>query len=285
MPHLVLESEQYGVLSLNGLVEARVGVQATAGATGLGLPPVQAQFREGVGDGAVFRGRRVLSRDIDVPLFIKTEDRDELKATMSQLALILSGEVTLRFVEDDSLSWFVKAHRIGGGEYVYGQDTTGEDHLMTVITFKAGDPYWSRSEPSSKTLRAASGRGLLDGSLSALRVSGAQAIGSLTLSNPGDADAYPVWEVKGPGSNFVATMNGQTFAWNGTLSAGKTLTIDTFTGLVRDSDGLNRYSELAPAPLFWTIPPGTGVASASLANTDATSEIKCTWRPRKWLVI
>jgi hypothetical protein len=108
----------------------------------------------------------------------------------------------------------------------------------------------------------------------------------MTLDNTGDAIAYPVWTVFGPGDTFKAiSPTGETLFWNASLSAGQRLTIDTRSGTVVDGTGTNRYASLAPAPRFWSLPPGTLTCTASLLNTTTASKIVCSWQARKWLVI
>lgn len=285
---LVIESPR-GNFDLNGIAQNGEGVQAVAGLTGLGLPSRSVQWLEGAGDGALFRGKRVLSRDIDIPLHFLAKDRQSLKALLSRFALVLADEVTIRLVDDDEVgSWYVKAHLVGGGDYSYGDDTRGENDFKTVVTFRSGDPYWTSSELQRATVaNAGAGRGLLNGPLSKMKVAASQAIGTLALNNEGDATAFPVWQITGPGQQLDVTnlSTGEKFTWTGTLSAGQSLTIDTQTGLVTDNLGANRYDLMGPAPRLWSVPPGSTQASVQMTATTSASRIEATWRPRKWLVI
>jgi hypothetical protein len=95
-----------------------------------------------------------------------------------------------------------------------------------------------------------------------------------------------VWEVTGPGDSFTATnAAGQTIAWMAGLADGETLTIDTRHGTVVDSHGANRYADLAPAPRFWAVPPGSTTAWVTWDHTvPGRSQVVCRWQPRRWLV-
>lgn len=284
MPSLRLESST-DTIDLDEQLRTGRGFQVHAGVVGLGLPAVATQWVEGAGDGATFRGRRALPRDIDLPITILSDTRDELEADMDRLALALAGECKLRLLDDDGSSWYAKVHRVGGGDYSYGQDTTGERELKLVITMRAGDPYWTAEEPLQASVTEGAPRGLLP-RLVSLRVSASQAIGEVTLENPGTAPAYPTWVVYGPGDNFKAiSPSGETLHWEGALLLGETLTINTRTGSVVDGTGASRYSELAAAPRMWQVPTGVNVATASFQNTTPDSRIVVTWRPRKWMVI
>ncbi|WP_202902311.1 hypothetical protein [Salinispora pacifica] len=259
------------VINLDDVLMRGEGFQAMPGLTGLGLPDISTQWLAGAGDGALFRGQRVLPRDIDLPLYFSAPDRAGLQRLVSRLALMMAGPCTLRLVEDGGSSWYTEVRRVGGGDYVYGVDTIGNQDLRLVLTLRAGQPYWTSSVETRKVIEHGSGgRGLLLSGLARLQVAASQAIGSMTLENTGDAPAYPVWEVNGPGSAFHArSVEGHEFMWVGTLLPDEKLIVDTGSGAVTDGTGVNRYAELAPAPKLWSIPPGTTTAHVSLEDTSA----------------
>ncbi|AKY03702.1 hypothetical protein AVT26_gp20 [Streptomyces phage Lannister] len=273
-------------LDLDQVETSGYGVQALTGVSGLGLPPVAVQWIEGAGDGAVYRRTRTLARDIDIPLDIVGRNRADLKKHLSRLALMLAGPCTLRMIEDDGTDWSTGVVRVGGGEYTYGVDSIGTTDLQTVITLRAGDPYWTSSVITSKQVGGDLTATPFVSSFMSMPVAASQAIGSIQLENTGDAVAYPVWEIFGPGNNFKAVSpSGETLHWTGSLTAGQRLIVDTRRGTVVDSTGANRYSELATAPRFWAIDPGISTAEASLLDVTNASKIVCSWRARKWMVI
>ncbi|WJN62798.1 Dit-like tail protein [Streptomyces phage phiScoe2] len=285
MAKLLLENA-LDSLSLNGIEDEGTGVQATTGVTGLGLPPVSVQWLEGAGDGAMYRRTRVLARDIDIPLDIVAPNRDALKKTLSRLAQLLAGPCTLRLVEDDGSSWATDVVRVGGGEYTYGENTIGNKDVQTVITFRAGDPYWTSSVSTTQQIGGTSTASPFMASFMTMPVASSQAIGDIALENTGDVPAYPVWTVYGPGDNFKAiSPTGETLWWKGTLAAGQSLIVDTQKGTVKREDGSNQYGLLAPAPRFWAVEPGISTCTASLLNTTSASKITVAWKPRKWMVI
>jgi hypothetical protein len=285
VPKLLLVSGA-DTIDLNEIDDKGVGFQAKSGVTGLGLPPVSVQWLEGAGDGAVFRGTRVQTRDIDLPIEILALDRADLQAKLSRLALVLAGGCTLVLDEGNGVTWSTEVHRVGGGEYTYGDDTVGGREFQTVITLRAGDPYFTSSVQQVRTISGAAGASAFLANMVTMAIAPSQAIGAIDLSNSGDAAAYPVWEVRGPGDHFTATSpTGETLKWNGTLTVGQKLIVDTRKGTVKDETGANRYDLLDTAPRFWTVQPGDSTAVASLLNTTSASQITCSWYPRKWMVI
>ncbi|WP_438470791.1 phage tail family protein [Streptomyces asiaticus] len=285
MPKLLLASET-DTLNLNEIDDKGLGYQAKTGVTGFGLPPVSVQWLEGAGDGATFRGRRILTRDIDIPLEILARDRRHLKQLTSRLALALAGKCTLTLLDDDGTRWTTDVYRTGGGEYSYGADTIGEREFQTVITLRSPDPFWTSAESQIRYVGGDEGASPFLSGLATLKVAASQAIGEIELNNSGDAEAYPIWEITGPGRNFRAVSPaGERLSWNGTLAANQHLIIDTRKGVVVDQSGANRYAELAEAPRFWTVKPGLSTATAQLEDIAPVSKIACSWRPRKWMVI
>ncbi|WP_309228953.1 phage distal tail protein [Streptomyces lunaelactis] len=271
-------------LDLNGFETDGLGFQALAGATGLGLPQLAVQWLEGAGDGAAYRGRRVLPRDIDIPLDIVGRDRTHLAELVTRLARVLADEsgLTLTYIDSEGVRWSTAVAWIGGGEMDAG---AGSRDVQTVITLRAPSPYFLSESPQTVTIGGATAGAFLS-SMSSMPLASSQAIGSVQLANEGDVPAYPVWEVTGPGDNFKAiSPTGKTLHWTGTLTTGQKLIVDMGAGTVKDETGANQYASLATAPQFWSVAPGTSTATASLLNTTSASKVVCSWRPRKWVVI
>ncbi len=295
MARLRLESTTDS-FDLDGVMGSGFGVVALEGASGVGLPVVSTQWVEGAGNGATYRGERVLPRDLDLPLLIVSPDRATMRGTMTRLARMLAGPMTFRFIDNDETSWTLDVRRAGGGQIVLGADTDRDlTRASTVVTLRAGDPFWTAGEAQRAVVAGISGRGLIkdpDGAgvgkatLSALRLSSSQTIGQFSMVNDGDAPARPVWTITGPGSGLVITSStGESFSWTGTLVSTDVLVIDTARATVT-LNGVSAYAQLGPAPRLWQVPPGTTTANVTFnATNTATSRIVAEWRPRRWTVI
>lgn len=225
-------------LDLGALLNGSEGVQAVAGLTGAGLPPVSVQWSEGAGDGASYRGQRVLPRNIDIPLHIVGDSRASLRATVKRLAMILAAPATLRLTDTGGEQWTLGVVRVGGGDFIYGVDTDGEHELPLVITLRAGQPFWTAVAPVEV-------------------VKSTFTTTTITPSNPGSVETPPVWEIRGPGKNLVITSpTGEKLSWNGQLANGETILIDSAKGTVTDLAGASRYANLGPSPRFAKVKPG-----------------------------
>ncbi|MEV3858483.1 phage tail family protein [Streptomyces sp. NPDC050095] len=271
-------------INLSGLETDGVGYQALAGATGLGLPQLSVQWLEGAGDGAAYRGRRVLPRDIDLPMDIVGRDRGHLSDLITRLARVLATEngLTLTCIDSAGGRWSTPVAWTGGGEI---DPSSGDRDAQTTITLRSSTPYFLAEAPQTVRIGGATASPFLS-QLTAMPLAASQAIGSVELTNDGDTLAYPVFQVYGPGDNFKAIgPNGETLHYTGAITSTGSITIDMGTGVVRDGSGANVYRYLATAPRFWSVPPGTSTISVSLLNTTTASRIVVSWRPRKWVVI
>lgn len=251
---LVLSSAT-DTLALDSVEKNGSGVQVQPSVMGLGLPPKQIQWLEGAGDGAKARGRRTLSRTIDMRVYILGTSHADLVSWCARLARMLAGPAVLTFYDNDNVAWQLNVEHVGGGDWTYGVDTNGGKDLDTVITLKAGDPFWTRS--------TSEGQGLGNG-------------GAITLNNSGDAKAYPIWTATNA-SRVFARLGGDQFDWQGPRLG--TVVIDSRNGTVR-GDGANRYDGLAAGPRFFTLPPGQ-----STVTVVCDGLLSVTWYPRKWMVI
>jgi len=161
--------------------------------------------------------------------------------------------------------------------------------LLTVITVQAGRPYWESIDSEGREIAPEGvGKGLLGPgqSLVQLILGSVDGFGSVTFSNTGDVEAWPVWTMYAPFSGFaLVRSDGLALEWVGatTKSTGYII-VDSLSGTVVDETGANRYGELEPAPKFFSIEPGTSQASVVLSAATAGSRANVAWRPRKMVL-
>jgi hypothetical protein len=238
MVRLELESPD-DLISLASVSETGTGTEALSGVTGLGFPPRDAQYSSGAGNGSKFRHMRFKERNIDIPLYLLGDDREDLEAILKRLALALLQPCILRFV-DGAESWVLEDVRmVGGGDYIYGKNTVGDIDLDMVITLRSEKPFWKKEETEGGNLADMEG-------------------GLVALTNSGDAPSPPRVTLTGPGMNFTARneQTGEELSWDGVLYLGEELVIDFDTQTAIDGYGENRYREFSPAPQFFDIDPG-----------------------------
>lgn len=282
-------SRELTISSSNGSVTfgAESGIKALISVRGTGLPPVNTQWFEGVGDGATYRGARILPRVLDLPIKVVGSSREIVQQRMSLLSRILAPEsgIVRLTLSLSGISYYLDTVRTGGGDWDFGSDTDGATFLKTVLTLQAGDPYWTSVDASSLTISLSGlGRGLLKStSLSKLQVSTTSALGSVTFYNDGDAQAYPQWVITAPFDGFnLVSPSGDALTWVGTKATGY-IRIDSKTGTIVDETGANQYAGLSAAPRFWTVPAGEQVGVVELTNATVDSRVDVVWHERKWV--
>ena len=154
-------------------------------------------------------------------------------------------------------------------------DTTVQSASTTLPTPGAVGLNWNGSVGATGGLDWASGGGLDWGS--------SVSNGTLSMSNTGTADTWPVFTFVGPLTlpMLTNTGTGQQLAYSGTLLAGDSLVITTnpFGRSVLLS-GSDRFT-LMTAAAWFPIPPASSVTVA-LAASAGSGSLSASWRSASW---
>lgn len=261
------------------------GFLKLAGSTGFGVAPTTLYIREGAADGGRFRRSRRGPRNIDLPLAFQGESQAEVLGYMRELMAVLrpNPEPAKLFVEYPfGGEMFTEVYYAGGGDHQYGEDTNGLTYARWPLTLRSPSPYWTSTESVNFSLtNANAGRGLIKNApLSNLELSSSSAIGSIIVENPGDVEAYPVWQLIGPADFFEASINGVGFRYDAAIPLGTTITIDTEKKTVVDHLGANKYAELAAAPKLFPLPPGISTLDILMDGVTSDSQVLFNIQPR-----
>lgn len=279
------------------LLDGSAGVQAKLQLRGTGLPPVATQWFEGAGDGAIYRGGRDLARIIDLGVKVFSADgREAVRERLSLLGRIFSrraGDVRLT-VELDGDKWFVDVRRTGGGDFDWQRDTDSTSFVKTVLTFQAGDPYWTRQDQSSQLfVTDGIGRGLLKSApLTNLELSTTTSLGAAIIENTGDVPVKAVWKIIAPFTGFALTSaDGESIVWGtdgngvtGTSKASGFILVDMSFGTAVDESGVNSYSGFGSVPRFWAIDEGVNLISVLVNDSSGDTQVLASWRPKRWVM-
>lgn len=266
------------------------GWEALAGVKGFGMTEQVNHWFEGAGDGEVYRGSRVLGREIELPVYAQEKSRAGLNALLSRMSQIMSPDVApfrLQYGLPGGELWYIDAVRESGGDYVRTtKDSDNRTFLKTVFMLRSGNPYWTRQEPEGFIVTEdKSGRGLLP-NLAKLELSYSGAFGNFAINNSGDAKVSPYVTLNGPFTKVTMIgPGGLTLVWTGNILAGQKIFIDMKNGTVRDANGVNRYNGLGLSPKFWQIMPGATNVTVVLENTTSETYALFQWWPRRWAVV
>jgi len=248
------------------------------GLMGFGIPSPILRIDPSASNGGSFRFSKRDVREINLPLMILGESREETETKLRRLSYILRDKAVLAITYENGETWTLDVYLAGGGETQFG--ATGSDYFCQWdLALQAPQPFWQSTAPFSVSIVSSSAtRGLLAGSspksLAFLRVKSSQAFGTVTVTNTGDVNAPAVWTIKGPSTLTTIQLNGVGFTFNDTITSATTITIDCEAGTVKDQTGANRYSGLGTAPKLFSIPPGDQTLTVSV--TGATSDTKVT---------
>lgn len=253
---------------------------------GWGMPPVALQWFDGAGDGSVLRGGRTLRRTLEVPLLVRGSSPLQVDERLNRLARVLAPKHPARFrrTDPDGETWTLEVVREGGGDLQWGKDTDGRSWAQVTVVLTAGQPYWQRERASMVPIFPANANaGLIAPySLTELRLASSQALGTVTLDNPGSAESPVIIQANGPAEHLlVVGPDGGSLEWNGTLGTGEWIRLER--GRAYDNTGANRYHELEPAPVFWNVQPGIQAATVELTGAGVGTSVTVSWQPRKWV--
>ncbi|WP_328377046.1 phage tail family protein [Streptomyces sp. NBC_00440] len=264
------------------------------GATGLDLPPYTVYMDDSPNlDGSIVRGSRAVARQVLLPLFVYGIDRKTLRQFKAKLAQALNpklGYAVLTFIEQDGEPRRLKCYYIGGMEGNEAVGTAGFTWTSYGIQLTAADPYFYGDTAVAANWSFGTDQPFLGDPFLPLTLSmGTTSQGALTINNPGDIEAWPVWEITGPLKRFRFTgPDGTSFgipdqpAGMDALAAGRILTVDCRPGYktLSDDKGKIYFPLLSANPSLWSVPPGTSTAQADLLAGSAPAAVKMTLYPR-----
>jgi hypothetical protein len=264
------------------------------GATGLDLPPFSLHTDESPNlDGSMFRGARATARQIFLPLYVYGIDRKTLRAFKNKLANALNpkaGYCVLTFIEQTGEARRVQCYYVGGMEGNEAVGSSGFRWITYGIQLTAMDPWFYGDTEIGADWSFGTAEPFLGNPFLPIRLgSGTPSSGLLSVENPGDIEAWPVWAITGPLKSFNFTGPDGT-SWGiptqpggaDALQAGRTLFVDCRPGFktVLDDQGTNYFPLLASNPSLWSVPSGTSIVQADLVSGSGTPTVTMALFPR-----
>ncbi|MEU6704721.1 phage tail domain-containing protein [Streptomyces wuyuanensis] len=268
------------------------------GATGLDMPAYGLFSDDSPNlDGSIFRSARATAREIMIPVYLHGIDRQTINALKRKLFQALNpkrGFCVLKFTEGSTRTRQISAYYKGGMEGSESTDASGFTWAKYGLTFTAMDPWFYPSVGQSTRWDFGAGPSFLSTTtaLFPLKITKGVMGGpgeSLIISNPGDVEAWPVWELHGPIKSFTLTsptgeiLKASPPAGGADLvPTGRVLTIDTRPGkkTVLDDQGVNYWAKLDTNPQFWPVEPGDTQASVSVVTGTGNAAVVLSFHPR-----
>lgn len=270
------------------------GIVMMPGATGLDAPPYELHSDDSPNlDGGMFRDARAVAREIMLPVFLYGIDRQTVKSLKRKLISSLNpkkGYSVLKFVEGDATPRYLRCYYKSGMEGSETTDEAGFTWKKYAIQLTAYDPYFYGDDVRVAEWAFGTGDAFLNTtSFFPLHINAGLVVGSnIDLSNPGDVEAWPIWELTGPIRGFHFTSpSGESFGitapvdGSNTVPAGRTLTVDTRPGYktLTDDLGTNYWPRLDTNPELWQVPEGDSVATVDILPGSDNASVRLSFEP------
>ena len=272
------------------------GIIMMPGATGLDAPPFELHADDSPNlDGGIFRDARAVAREIMLPIYLYGIDRRTIRDMKSRLVSSLNpkkGYCVLKFVEGDSTPRYLRCYYKAGMEGSEAQDDAGFTWKKFGIQLTAYDPYFYSDDVQVAQWAFGSGTPFLSDTnpffplhLNVGIVGGSK----VDITNPGDIEAWPKWELTGPIKAFqFISPDGKSFGISASgdgsdvVPLNRTLIIDTRPGYktLRDDQGTNYWPKLDSNPELWPIPEGQSTCTVNLVPGATTARVRVSFQPR-----
>lgn len=259
------------------------------GSTGLHMPTFDFTDDDVPGqDGSRTRQVRTRPREVVLgPLVIAQPDEAALRVWLRALARRLNpkrGEGTLRVTTVDGVTRTLQCRYTGGFEGDQANGNTSDNVWIVALAFRMTDPYFRDLSPTTRSFSISAPTQWFP--IFPLRLSGDTVMGTITVDNDGDDDAYPIWTVHGPATALTLTnlTTGETLSLPYTLGSTDVLQIDTrpFIKTLTLADGTSLYGGLDQPSSLWSLPAGVSELSVELPGADVTSYVSLSYQ-RRWL--
>jgi len=247
------------------------------------MPPVTIHtVRVPQAQGGRFRHARHEERLLTLPVVVPgpTDGRDELRRWAKALDPV-KGEGTLTVVQGAHAGrQLVCAYEAGLDSFAEEWPSLG----LTTLLFRAAEPYWQDSV-ESQVLAQTDATVRLWFPFLPLILGASDVFSGTTIDNEGDANAWPVVVVTGPGLDITVANNTTGQAWQilGSMAAGSEVIADHRPGHKSiKRNGVSVYGELTDGSALWPLVPGVNEIQISFGASTSASTVLFSWR-NKWL--
>lgn len=256
------------------------------GAKGLDMPAYAFTQDESPGiDGYAIRQVRAGGREVALPIAFWADDSRAAYLTRRR-TLIRSlnpkrGLGVLTVAQSDGTARTIGACYSAGLEGDESLDAAGARWCMGVLTFACPSPFWLGDEATTEWRSAVSGAFF---PILPLVVGNSQVLGSVTVDNDGDDDAFPVWTITGPATAVSLTnvTTGEVLVLSRTITVGDTIVIDTRerqqTALLNGVTNL--WGGLTDASTMWALEPGINDLTLTVTGSTSNTRVRMTYQPR-----
>lgn len=241
------------------------------GVEGLGTPPQIRHISEAPGrPGTRYRGQRELERPVFWPIHIYSDissehwlslDREFWDTMDPQITGVWSVQAPGRKPR------YLNCRFINDGGQAYEVDPSSLGWAVYGVSLVAEDPYWYEDLITKSFYMGVDEVDFIPvGGAPDFHITAGASLTNSEVTNPGDVEAWPVWTIRGPGSNISIIVDGAELALIPALAANDVVVIDTWRQTVMKNGvrvrGLLSKYDFAPIP-----PKGTSALDLTALGT------------------
>lgn len=252
------------------------------GAQGLGIPKPDVFEDPRIGlDGTVVSHVRYGSREVFLPVFLFRETLPELSRYREYLYNFLSpklGPITIEVYDPErDTTRSTLGYYKDGASGDFGDDYHGHWQKLG-LTFVCPDPWWY-GVYQIKTFRVKPGvKPFISNTSNFFPVVLSQSVvkEEFRLDISGEDPVFPTWTLTGPSDNLFISNGTDTISIEHSLSAGETLMVDTFNGvLVPDV-----MESMSLESRMFQLDPGTNSITIRASGATADTKIELVYRDK-----
>lgn len=259
----------------------------TQGATGLGWGPLELTTSPLASGGSVLRHRRLVEAEIMLPVFLGARDFYQRRLDRRTLEEVCDGLVEVRVSHPDGWARSRRGYLKDGLEGNYGAGEDSSDGQILALTFTCPDPWWYGDEKVLVQKVEAGRKPFItsfDGAATIpffpVVLASSTVDGAYQLDIQGDAPAWPVWEIDGPGEDLLIedTKTGNRIFIEGDF--GETVTVDTKQGDIFSSSFTHGelWDRVSLDSVLFPLQPGNNSIRITMVNARPNSEIRLRYR-------
>lgn len=271
------------------LTDPDMGFFIRPGHRGFGMAPYELHTQTSAAvDGDRITGVRAAAREIMLPLHVYADGRPAAVARFHALVRSMRpkrGDGTLTVAAANGQRRSIAARYVEGME---GRETHGEagpDWWNFGIVLHASQPYW-RADQTHLQFQTAGPEQTFFPFGPDWPVTDSQVIGlDMTIPNPGDVEAYPLWRLHGPlasGAVFRNNEIGREWALGRDLAMGDVAVVDcrqrAQTAVLNGT--INLWPDLSDGAVLWPLAPGDNTVDMVVGGTTGETLIELDYTPR-----
>jgi phage-related protein len=262
------------------------------GRSGAFTPPFSVVMDKTVNqDGSIYRGMVAESAEIEIPIQVLGTNGADLWQRLRNLRRILNPKMGLgRLVvtapdgEEREIACICSEIVMDESEEntVLHEAATSIQKMMLVFT--APYPYWASTSIFTKTFSRGTQRSFFP--FFPLILSSSQVFSEDTVDNQGEVVSFPLWVIRGPGTDIVVRnqTTGKWLALSTLLGRGETITIDCLSKVdpnrraITKNDGTSLFPDLIWGSDLWLLEPGRNTITIEMNNATEESQVQLSYQ-------